>query len=273
MFLAIVGLVMGQILPSLNKATSISALPKPTKVVLTVNGSSIKASEIQALLWDWRRDEVIDDLVAYILFAKEAERVKVTVSDVEVNAKVQQRIAQAGINQQMLSAQGYPPSRIFLRSKVEMLAEKIARKELNPSEYVHLRLLLIRPTKDDAASWEEASKKATEAYARLKAGEAWPTIYQAYSGKDALSAVQGDLGWRRWDEFTVEAQKRVKPIGKGSVTEPIKVPLGYQIFGVVARSEAATPAELKELEDNVLQNKIGALAERLRASAKIVKSN
>src|SRR5687767_4726488 len=58
--------------------------PLPGKDVARVNGVEIKASEVEPLLWDWRGQEVVEDLITYQLIRGEAHRNKVQLTELEV---------------------------------------------------------------------------------------------------------------------------------------------------------------------------------------------
>lgn len=257
----------------LPKGQTPKPVPSKEKVVLRVNNVSIKAAEVNALLWDWYREEVIQDLIAYQAAMQEAAAKKIVVTEAEIQTKVSERMKQAQVSPETLSQQGFPKSRIYLRVKVEALFEKIAIQELQPEDYIKVKMLLIRPSGTSAEALTAAAKLAEDASAKLVAGEGWSKVYGLYGAKDNMLATQGAIGWRQYTEFGEQAAQVLKKVEKGKSTTPIKVPLGWQIFLVEAKGDKLSTTDRNDLYQSVLPVKMGAIAERIRQSTKIYRGD
>ena len=258
-----------QTLAPIFKAEPILKMPSAKKTALSVNGIKVTAGEIQELLWDWRREEVIQDVVAYLLISQEAEKQGIKLTDAQVKQKVMERIQQTGATQAALASQGYPSNRIYLRVKVELLVDALARKELNLAEYMHLKVLIISPTGREPAAKADAQKRADDAYAKLKANGKWDEVYSLYGAKDALFQSKGDLNWRQTAEFEKVVGDQIKGLKVGEISKPIPFKDTLQIYQLVAKGDSLKGKEKMDLENQVLPTKIGAIAARLKAAGKV----
>ena len=66
--------------------------PNPTKVVATVDGTSITAGQVEGLLWDWKYKEILDTLIEFQVVATEAKKRRLSVTPEEVQAQVDQTL-------------------------------------------------------------------------------------------------------------------------------------------------------------------------------------
>jgi hypothetical protein len=62
--------------------------PGPDQALAKVNGVEIKASEIEDLLWEARGAEILTEFIYYRVAKQEADRLKIIVTESEVNEAV-----------------------------------------------------------------------------------------------------------------------------------------------------------------------------------------
>jgi len=257
-------------------ADVVPAPPAPDKVIVRVNGAEIRASDIEALLWDWRGAEVTQDLVTFQLIRGEAQRVGVAVTPAEVERGYQEqlrRIAQSGPKgrdvEATLREQGMPKSRLYLRTQTELLLDRLAEREFRPEAYVRVATLAFRPTGEKAADREAARVRATKAHERLLKGEAWDRVVRELELDPDLKERNGLLGWRALSAFPSEAQAEFRTLRIGGVARPIATPSGYQLFRLEMRGQDAQAEALADLRAGALARGRQDLLQRLRREAKI----
>lgn len=104
-------------------------------------------------------------------------------------------------------------------------------------EKVFLREILISTQNKDEAGMAAAKKKADAVAAQAKKGERFTDLAQ--NNSDAATAKDGGaLGGYKKGELNADIENAVWNLPKGGVTEPIKIPTGYEIFKVEDHSKA-----------------------------------
>ncbi len=108
------------------------------------------------------------------------------------------------------------------------------------AEYNASHILVRIPEQSNPERIEEARARALKARAEAAAGADFARLAATYS--DAPDALEGgSLGWRshqRLPELFALTLSRMKP---GEVTEPLRVPNGYQLLKLDTFNAAATP--------------------------------
>jgi hypothetical protein len=172
----------------------------------------------------------------------------------------------AGTNlDDVLRAQGFPKSRLYLRVHTELLVNRIAMQEFRPDNFVSVSTSLYR-----TAPNKPALDRATMAHGQLSKGEPWTKIVQESDLDDVSKQAQGTLGWRAITAFPETARAGIKGLKSGEVSKPIAMPDGsVQLFRVDKRGMEAKDAEARELQDGYLASARQKLLERLRSEAKI----
>jgi len=97
-------------------------------------------------------------------------------------------------------------------------------------EQRHARHILILAKQGDAQSEAAAKKKIAEIQAKLKAGEPFEKLAQAYSEDPGSAAVGGDLGWFEQGTMVPAFDKKVFAMKKGEISEPVQTRFGYHII-------------------------------------------
>jgi parvulin-like peptidyl-prolyl isomerase len=248
--------------------------PAPEKVIARVNGVAIRAADVEALLWDWRGQEVTQDLITYHLILGEAKRLKVEAKPAEIEASYAERLEEyrrqtsAGTEvEDTLRAQGFPKSRLYIRVHTELLVNRIAMRDFRPNDYVRISTAAFHA---DDAQKETPQKRAEAAHAQLVKGEEWTKVVQASDLDEGSKAAGGHLGWRAVNAFPAAVQPEVRGLKAGGFTKPIALPDGnVQIFRIEARGTEAKDADARELQESFLAGARQKLLQRLRAEAKI----
>jgi parvulin-like peptidyl-prolyl isomerase len=250
--------------------------PASDKVVAKVNGAEIHAGEIEALLWDWRGQEVLQDIVSYKLICAEAERLKIQTAEVEVLKMVDDQIQEVkaglpkdGDLEAELRRRGYPQSRLYMRVKSNLMLQRIAEQEFRPSEYVMVSTMVFEPQSKAEADVARAKTEAQAAATRLRNGEKWEVVLKSSHQPDTLAESLGALGWRRYDAFpdsTATALAKLKP---GQVSDPVELPAGVQLFRVDALGSSAKDADLEDMRAIYMSTARAAILQRLHRDGKV----
>lgn len=129
---------------------------------------------------------------------------------------------------------------------------------------VHLAQILVTPTanpevrnlkNDKAQNEEQARKKIENLLARIRQGEDFAQLAQAYSEDPASAQNGGDLGFiaeSALDRASPELRKTVLSIPPGQVSNILRTQEGYRILKVIAKE----PAGQRELNDPRVQQTI-----------------
>ena len=250
--------------------------PKPTAVVAKVDGVEIKASDVTDLLWQWRSQEAIADLISYQVIKNAAVKENVTATDAEVQKEVDlqlgqftPQVLQGKTVDQYLLEQGFTVSRIWLRVKTELLLNKIAAKDFKPGEYIKVSTIVVRPESTSTKALTDAAKKADLFFDMLQKGDAWEKVLNLSTTDLRTLETKGMVGWRRIDAFPALVQEEFKGGKSGGITKPVQTQNGFQIFRIEAFGKDAKAGDLSEAELIHVSSNKAAVANRIRSAAKI----
>ena len=210
------------------------------------------------------REQVLEAMVNEKLMLAKAIEDSIIVGDEEVTQEldrlIQQRIQQAGSEQQLVEIYGMPINRIKLEFRDEMQHQlmisklqqtkfgflNVTRREVEEffltyqdslprvPEQVELRHIFIVPKVD------ENTKARTYAKARtildsIRAGGDFADFARRYS-QDLGSGVQGgDLGFVRRGLFVREFEEAVFALGEGEISDIVESPFGFHIIQLLER--------------------------------------
>jgi peptidyl-prolyl cis-trans isomerase SurA len=147
------------------------------------------------------------------------------------------------------------------------------KAEFVREEKVYLSEILISTQGKDAAGVAAAAKKAKQIADDANKGQRFGDL--ARDNSDAGTAKDGGaLGSYKKGELTAEIEGAVWDLPKGSVTQPVKIPTGYEIFKVEEHTKAglAPLADVKgEIENQLygpkMQPKVREYLTNLRKQA------
>ncbi len=261
------------------------------RIVANVNGEIILYSELQNQLKAAAKNmptlDVADpakkakierDLLTQMIRQKladmEAERLKVTVTNPEVEIRIQQlleqnktTLAQLEIN---LKANGQTLDKFREQLKKDMerdrLVERVCKSKVvigdqqveaflkgekaesaTTSQKVHLGLIVL-PVGDKYAKPEEAEKTGREILDKLKGGADFQSLAKQYSMGPAAQEG-GDLGYLAADELAPFIAQGIRNVRKDQVSGLVQGPGGYyiiKVFDVDSKKVSTTDPALRE---------------------------
>lgn len=254
----------------------LTAVPEKSASVLKVNGQSITANEVMSLLWDWKRDEVISELIDDRIVRQEANKNGIAATDEEVNTalkdllnSIQASLPPGKTIEQAMVEQGVTQSRLWLRVRTEVLLRKIVMKEFKASDYVKVSTIIVRPASESSEELRKALDKAEDYYKRLQNKESWDEVLKSSTTDARIIQGGGYVGWRATAAFPQAVQEEFKTAKVGFITKPVQTASGIQIFKVDAIGTSLKGEELTELEGAFYNGKRAATLDNLRAAAKI----
>jgi parvulin-like peptidyl-prolyl isomerase len=266
--------------------------PAPGKVLATVNGTPITAGTVETYLWDWKEDDVLENLINFEVVNVEAKRLHISVSPAELQTDMDQALAsvktsimQAKQNPRpgadppssdvwdALKKQGYTPSRVKMVIRSSALLDKIAGLDFKPSDCVKVSAIRVIATSTKPEDAAAAAKTAQTYYDLLTKGTSWTTVLASSTQDANVLNSQGLIGWRSLSLFPPLAVAELSKMKAGQVTHPITTAYGIQIFRLNAIGTDVPASELKPLKDDFLQKHRGDVLKRLQAQVKIVRIN
>lgn len=257
-------------------AKYLTPAPKPEQVVAKVDGVEIKAADVADLLWQWRSQEAVADLISYQVIKNAAAKEQVSVTDAEVQKALDEQLAQITPQvlqgkplDQYLLEQGFTSSRLWLRLKTELLLNKITLKDFKPADYVKVSTIVVRPVSTSTGALTDAAKKADAYYEMLGKGEVWEKVL-SYSTTDQRTLdSKGLVGWRLFTAFPQLVQDEMKSLKAGAITKPVQTTNGFQIFRIEMFGKDAKEGELADAETAHIGANKNAVANKIRSAAKI----
>ncbi|MDQ1470164.1 MAG: peptidyl-prolyl cis-trans isomerase SurA [Bryobacterales bacterium] len=127
------------------------------------------------------------------------------------------------------------------------------KAEFVRKETVSVREILISSGDNTPAKVAAAEKKAKDVVDRARKGEKFPELARQYS--DAETAKEdGMLGTFTKGQLTPAIENVIFPQKKGYITDPIKIPAGFEIMKVEERT-AEGQASFEEVQ-NEIQNRL-----------------
>jgi len=257
-------------------ARYLPARPAADAVIAKVNGVPIKASDVEPLVWDWRSNEVVEELTNYHIVRLEAERLGVTVTPAELETEtekalrqLQDSLPQGTSLRSALESQGSAPSRVYVRVRTKLLLDRIVLKSFDPAGFVKISTMIVRPKNEQTVALAEAIKRADDLYARLQKGESWDKVLQATTNEPETLKSAGLLGWRQISAFPEVVRTEMTGLGVGKVTKPAQTVNGFQIFRIEAFGKDAKPEEMESVKDLYLSQARPEVFNKLRSAAKI----
>lgn len=256
----------------------VPAIPAKETPLINVNGTIIKAGDVDALLWDWRKEDVLNDLVSFRVIKDAASRQSLSATDKEIeDAKNQLMEALRGTLQpgqtieQVMLQEGTTDSRIYLRVHTEVLLRKLILQKFNKNDFVDISTIVIRHKPDDAADIKRAMEAADSGYKELMAGRPWEEVLKKFAGDERAIAAKGKVGWRFLSAFPDQARNEIVVSKTGSYTKPAATTNGYQIFRIDAKGIDVGGDALGSLQDWYVNAMRQPTVDALRREAKITR--
>ncbi len=256
----------------------LKTVPAVNQTMAKVNGVEIKMADVEVLLWEWRKNDVLNDLITYQIVKDAAAKENVKITDEEAQAETKKLIDGIGQTlpagqtiEQAMEQEGTAPSRLYIRVKTEMLLRKLILKDFAPADYVKISTIVFKPASTSAEDVKVAADRAQRAYLRLTGGEAWDEVLLSVTDDPRARAALGSVGWRAKRLFPETTQAEIAKLAKGGITQPSQTANGIQIFRIDALGSGATAEEKLELEESYFAGQRQSVMAKLRAEAKVEK--
>src|SRR3954468_17554541 len=217
------------------------------------------------------RNQVLQLLISFKWIQGEAEAMKVSVKDSEVQKSFSDQKKQSfpkdADYKKFLSTSGQTEQDILQRVKLDLLSNKIRDKVVKGKDavsdaaiadfYNKNKARFAQPEKRDLRVVLTKDKDtAQKAYDELKSGESWTKVAKKYSIDDTSKASGGKLPAQAKGTLDKELDDAVFSAKKNELVGPIKTQYGYYDFTVTDITEASqqTLAEAKDTIKQTLQS-------------------
>jgi peptidyl-prolyl cis-trans isomerase SurA len=217
------------------------------------------------------REQVLQSMINEKLLVAKAIEDSVTLTDEEVqqqlDATIQQRIAQAGSEQRLEELWGMPISRIKREFREEMrknlLAQKLQQQRISNTtisrheveeffqtykdslpripEEVELAHIYVKPKVTDAAK-AAARDKLREILDSLRAGADFAALAKKYSQDPGTAPQGGELGLVRRGQFVKEFETAVFALSEKQISGIVETDRGLHIIQLLERRGDAVRA-------------------------------
>jgi foldase protein PrsA len=236
-------------------------LPDPNKVVATVNGEPIRASELMRATYDWFGASALEEIIVERIIEQEARKQKVSVKPEEVEARYKQQLQNAEANMppgmsldDFLRRNMFPPSRLYARVRAQLLAEKLAEKRINLDDFIEYSEIVVRIQGANPEEQEKnapaAEAKAQEAYQKIGEGLDFAEAAKQYSEDPFTKDRGGKKGWQHKRFLTPDVLAAAGKAQTGTGIAPLPHTGGlhhcatgaYRLPSTGRRTAAAPPA-------------------------------
>jgi peptidyl-prolyl cis-trans isomerase SurA len=231
---------------------------------------------------------ILNELINNQILMAHAARARVTVSEAEVDTKAAELQSPYSREefQKKLAEQGLDPGSLREEVRQNIVINKLINKEIVsritvsdaeiaenfqrnqatfniPETQYHLAQIAVTPVaepqvrntkNDDATNPQAAERKVQALYARVRSGEDFATVAQAYSEDPRTASGGGDMGFVPASALASNPQLRqtVSSLRVGEVSGILRSADGYHIIKLLGREEAGQ----RELSDPQVRSAI-----------------
>ncbi len=211
------------------------------------------------------QEQALGQLIDNVLVEQAAQQENVTVTDQDVNNRIQQMVDDAGGRSQFddylkQTQMTMDDLCVQIRASAfgEVMLDRVTAAIPTKVEQVHVAQILLNSQAD-----------ADKVLAELKAGKKFADLVKQYSTDTETKDNGGDLGWLPKGMMPPEFEAAAFQLPVGQTSGVIKTDLGFHIIQVLAHEQA------RELEPDMLQNQkqqaLLAWLDAKRSQAKIEK--
>lgn len=250
--------------------------PEKDQVLVKVNGQEIKASDIAALLWDAKAEEILNEVTYFQLAKTEADKLGIFLTGKEIDDGVQRELDAMKANlgpgqtlEQAMAATGQTRARLYLAVKTSLLLTKIAFAEFDPKLYVKVSTIIIKPASNSATDLASAIKIAQGAYDRLQKGDAWETVVDDVVTDETGRETKGRLGWRLMSAFPDDVRSELGLLKSNQYTKPAQIQGGIQFFRVERFGKDLNKEELEQMRFDMTESLRFQAVNKIRKSMTI----
>lgn len=256
--------------------------------VISINGAPILQSEVIQRLWSLHGTVVLDQMIDEKLIRQEAERLKVTANEKELESRLSR------IRQQFQDAKAFEEQLKKAGTTLDAVKEQIRFQLLTEATVAKARQITL--AKDEVKSFFEQNKdklaspesvrlrhllvknrqEADDIIIALDAGADFSKLAAQKSLDEATRAKGGDMGYVTKGIMAPEVEKVVFGLKKGQHSPVISTSVGFHILQVDDVKQPQ-PADFKKIQEDLrlalYNNKISQalpeLLKELRAKARI----
>lgn len=266
--------------PAASKTPKVPPLPKPETVVATVNGEKITAGDLAQASYEWFGANTIEELILERVVEQEAKKQGIKINQAELDDRFNTSLQNAerqvppGMSlEDFLRRSQFPRSRLYARTRTQLLAEKLVEKTMNLDDFVQYRQIVIRVQGNNPEEQETnaaaAEAKAKEAYDKVKEGLDFEEAVKNYSD-DTFTKDQGGLvPFQKRDFLLPDIKDRLAKMKPGEVSEPFRTMQGFLIIRFEKTGKQGTPEEQKQLREQGVRMEMGNYVRELQNKAKI----
>lgn len=265
----------------------IAPAPAAGSAVAKVDGQPIYGHDVEAMLWESLGAQAVEDFINLVMVRQAAAKQDIHVQQAEVEKRLKEdiklyedssktdrrRTPEMSVEVFLLQL-GYPMSRLYLSTEIEVLLDKMAEKTFKPESFVKVSLMLFKPDAPTAAAIATAQQSAQAAVARIKAGTSkWDAeIAKSQMPAEYISKA-GLLGWQDAAAFPPDVMQKIKALQLGQISDPIKVEnqgvTSFQVFRLEQLGSKAVGSDLDTLKARYAQGQHGTLLNAIRSAAKV----
>ena len=265
----------------------IAPAPAAGSAVAKVDGQPIFGHDVEALLWEVLGPQAVEDFINLVMVRHAAAKQDIHVQQAEVEKRLKEDIKlyddkskgdqrrPAGMSVETFLVQaGYPMSRLYLNTEIEVLLDKMAEKTFKPDSFIKLSLMLFKPDAPTPAAIATTEQNAKGAVARMKAGT---SKWEAEIAKSQMPAEYiskaGLLGWQDQAAFPPEVMQKIMTLQPGQISDPIKANIQgtttFQVYRMEQLGSKAVGADLETLKALYAQGQHKRLIDAIHAAAKV----
>jgi len=206
----------------------------------------------------WAREYILNVMIEQVLTKQVAIETGLDVSEEELNAYMQDMIAENGGEEafrEKLAAWGetYEDAReeVYLELIGMKMSQQVVEAVPKVAEHVHARHILV-----------ETREEAERIHAQLEAGADFAELARAYSADPNTRETGGDLGFFPRGVLTApQIEEAAFSLQPGQFSDVVESPLGYHIVQVVERdpNREVSPENLRFLQDKALEEWVEGL--------------
>lgn len=232
-------------------------------MIASVDGEKITKGELYEALTDQYGKDVLNNLIANKIVELEAKKLKVSVSDEEIEEEYQDYIQQYGGEDafnQLLTSYNMDESDIKKDIKnylltVKVMEDYVAIKDEDVKSFFEENKANYNQEAKVEASHilVDDEKTAQEVIKKLNAGEDFAALAKEYSKDTATAENGGSLGSFGKGEMVEEFEKAAFSLEVGKISEPVKTEYGYHVIKVTNKQEAKE-AVFEDIKDKVYQD-------------------
>lgn len=231
-----------------------------SETVATINGEAITKQELYDAMVKQNGAEVLDVLIADRILILELQKKNLSISDEEVQAKLEKTIEQyGGIEQfeQMIASYGYTMDSIKKDLRTNLAATKLLGDQITVAEediksfFEQNKAYFDQPEQVEASHiLVDSEEKAKEVKAKLAAGGDFAALAKEYSKDESNKDNGGQLGFFGKGDMVKEFEDAAFALEIGKISELVKTEYGYHIIKVTNK-KAAKAATIEESREQI----------------------